>query len=76
MMHFSTSDENFRKKLSYGCKVRVPKLEAVGIFKIRPLTSDLIEKKTDVFFSQFHKYHDSLKAQGEIFTNNKYCDLT
>ena len=30
-MHFSTSDENFRKKLPYGCKVKVPQLNAVEI---------------------------------------------
>ena len=33
MMHDEnfTSDENFRKKLLYGCKVKVPYLKAVGI---------------------------------------------
>ena len=31
MMHFSTSDENFRKKVPYGCKVKVPELNTGGI---------------------------------------------
>ena len=34
MMHFSTSDEKFRKKLLYGCtvvKVKVPYLKTDGI---------------------------------------------
>ena len=31
MMHFSVSDENFRKKLLYGRKVKVPQLKTVGI---------------------------------------------
>ena len=45
MMHFSTSEENFRKKLLHGCEVKVPQLKIVGISQIHPLTSDLIEKK-------------------------------
>ena len=32
MMHFSTSDENFKEKPPYGCKVKVPLLNTVGIF--------------------------------------------
>ena len=31
MMHFFTSDENFQKKLLYGCKVKVAELSTVGI---------------------------------------------
>ena len=46
-MHFSTSDENFRKKLPYVCKVKVPLLKIGGISQIHPLISDLIELKTD-----------------------------
>ena len=44
MMHFSTSDENFRKKFLHVCKVKVPQLKIVGISQIDPLISDLIEK--------------------------------
>ena len=44
MMHFTTSDEKFRKKLPHGCKVKVPQLKIVGISQIHPLISDLIEK--------------------------------
>ena len=44
MMHFSTSDENFWKKLPYGCKVKVPLLNTVGISYMHPLTSDQIKK--------------------------------
>ena len=51
MMHFSTSDENFRKKLPYGCKVKVPQLKIVGISQIHPHISDLIEKKTMIYGS-------------------------
>ena len=40
MMHFSTTDENSPKKLVYGCEVKVPYLNIVGISKIHPLTSD------------------------------------
>ena len=32
MMHFSTSDESFQKKLPYGCEVKVSLLNTVGIF--------------------------------------------
>ena len=48
MMHFSTSDENFRRKLPYGWKVKVPQLKIVGISQIHPLTPDLIEKTDDL----------------------------
>ena len=30
-MHFFTFDENFRKKLPYDCKVKVPELNTVEI---------------------------------------------
>ena len=54
MMHFSTSDENFRKKLPYVCKVKLKffNSESLEFLKlIHPLISDLTEEKPMIYGS-------------------------
>ena len=74
---FPLLGENFRKKLLYVCQVKAPELSTVGIAQIRPLSSDLIEKKTMIHYS-FRKQHDSSKSHPEICADNLQmcCDLT
>ena len=73
-MHFSTSDEDFQKKLPYGCKEKF--LNSIPLEFLKSIHSPQTRlKKPDDFIAGFVSNMKSLKAQQEKCTNNKCCDL-